>query len=246
MAYVIKSRYLVAIAIALAAFFLASSPLAEGGLALKVNEIKIGPKNNHRGVLNATTCNVTDKPSTNYGLIGTNLPNLVPYRVNPSSAPSSVVIRSNLPTIVDNSFDIWSAASGVTFNRGVDTSKTRASFDKQNIVAWGRLSRSTLGATYIWYVPSSGAVVEVDTILNSRLPWSWTNPTSTDVDQNCSSPTAYDVQNILVHEIGHWVGLDDLYDPEDEDLTMFGFGDKGELKKDTLESGDVSGASAIY
>ena len=86
----------------------------------------------------------------------------------------------------------------------------------------------------------------MDTILNSRLSWNWTNPNSVDEDQFCPSTNAYDVQNILVHELGHWVGLDDLYDSADEDLTMYGYGSLRELKKDTLESGDTLGVQSIY
>jgi len=42
------------------------------------------------------------------------------------------------------------------------------------------------------------------------------------------------------------VGLDDLYGSVDRDLTMYGYGDKDELKKDTLSNGDKLGMAAIY
>ncbi len=54
-----------------------------------------------------------------------------------------------------------------------------------------------------------------------------------------------DVQDIATHEFGHWVGLDDLYSDADKDLTMYGFGAGGELKKRTLGTGDADGANVV-
>lgn len=219
------------------------SPLAEGSVHLKVYERKIRAKN-HRSS-NLTVCNVTDRSSDNYGLISSKLPDNVAYRVNSLSTPSSV--KSVFPTVVSNSFSTWGTlTNGVLFTNSGATSINRARNDGQNIVAWSRLSRSTLGVTYIWYNPDSGTVINVDTLLNSRLSWSWTNPNSVDEDQFCPTTNTYDVQNILVHELGHWVGLGDLYDQADEDLTMYGYGSLRELKKDTLESGDTLGVQSIY
>jgi hypothetical protein len=39
--------------------------------------------------------------------------------------------------------------------------------------------------------------------------------------------------------------LDDLYNIADKDLTMYGYGAGGELKKSTLGKGDLSGAVAV-
>ena len=46
--------------------------------------------------------------------------------------------------------------------------------------------------------------------------------------------------------MGHIFGLDDLYDSGDQDLTMYGYGDRGELKKDTLGDGDTLGMREMY
>ncbi len=236
-------RYFLAAAIAFSLILLLAAPLSNSALALKVHEIKVRP--DHRTVRNVIVCNVTDTASNGFGTIGTKLPSSVTYRVNSFSAPHSVV--SNVSTIVGNSFNTWgSAVPSVTFTKGSDTLAHKARFDGQNVIAWGRLPLSTLGATYIWYNTSTGQVVEVDTILNSRQPWSWTDPTTVDVDQTCPSTNAYDAQGILTHEIGHWMGLDDLYVLDDEDLTLFGYGSKQELKKDTPGSGDILGLGSIY
>ena len=245
----LRVRYVIAPIIALLLLFLLVAPVGEGALALKVFSREIKPKANHRNVNQAIVCNVTNKISDDYGKAGWKLSSSVTYRVNPSSAPSSV--RSNISTIVGNSFNAWSVVTpNVIYNKGANTSVRGARFDGQNIVAWNRLSRNTLGATYVWYYTNSGTVAEVDTIMNSRFTWNWTNPSTIEppktVDNYCPTTNAYDAQDILTHELGHWIGLDDLYSPNEEDLTMYGYGDKQELKKDTLESGDVLGVGATY
>ena len=82
----------------------------------------------------------------------------------------------------------------------------------------------------------------MDTAFNSRYPWRIFSGTA-----DCSTTTvdAYDLQNIATHEFGHWIGLDDLYDTADKDLTMYGFGAGGELKKRTLGEGDNNGANSV-
>ena len=58
---------------------------------------------------------------------------------------------------------------------------------------------------------------------------------------------AYDAQEILTHELGHWMGLGDMYDAANyQNATMYGYGSKAEVKKDTLSTGDISGIGVIY
>ncbi|HEX2227921.1 MAG TPA: hypothetical protein VHM64_12335, partial [Candidatus Binatia bacterium] len=100
------------------------------------------------------------------------------------------------------------------------------------------------GLTFVWYSRISGEVLEVDTLFNKRYPWA--NFTGSDECQkSLDAPDAYDLQNIATHEFGHWAGLDDLFENTDKDLTMYGFGAGGEIKKRTLETGDRSGASEV-
>lgn len=166
------------------------------------------------------------------------------YNLNPASVPSSVGPSNLAPLTVNGFFDfesqISSAAAKPVLRRGSDTSKIKSSYDGLNIIAWGRTSGSTLGVTYVRYYVSSGLVVDVDTIMNKRVPWSWSGGTS------CGDPNSYDAENILTHEIGHWFGLDDEYEASYVDNTMFGYGDRNEVKKDTLTTGDANGVKAIY
>lgn len=185
-------------------------------------------------------------PDPNSGAVvpsaGWHLPPTWVYRVNPSSAPSAVGSSQSL-TIANSAFNAWSSAvSGkVTFTKGADTTVDRKGLDGQNIIAWGRTSGSALAVTYTWYYIANGEVAEVDTIMNKKFSWSWSENNG-----GCVNSNSYDAQDILTHELGHWMGLDDTYDAAFGDNTMFGYGSRGEIKKDTLTTGDIAGVQAIY
>ena len=174
------------------------------------------------------------------------LPNSVTYRLNTNSVPSSVG-STNLSTIATNSFAQWTNAlvtspTKPAFTEGATTKTTRSSYDGQNIIAWGRTQGSALAVTYTRYNSTTGVVVDVDTIMNLKFLWSYNGGSVT----SCGDPKTYDAQNILTHELGHWMGLNDKYTSAYIDNTMYGYGQKGEVKKDTLTSGDTSGVQVIY
>ncbi|MFH0937373.1 MAG: hypothetical protein V1808_03695 [Candidatus Daviesbacteria bacterium] len=164
------------------------------------------------------------------------------YNLNTSSVPFSVG-SSNLPTIARNGFNQWQNAQGkVAFQIGPSTTKTKSAYDGQNIIAWGRTSGNALAVTYTRYLISTKTVVDVDTIINQKFAWSWT-PYVTGV---CGKSNTYDAQAVLTHELGHWLGLNDEYSTSYVNHTMYGYGYKGDIKADTLTTGDKAGTIAIY
>lgn len=173
---------------------------------------------------------------------GWKLPSSVTYRINPSSVPASVG-GANLATITANSFDDWSKASNgkIAFVRGMDTNVTRQANDGQNVIAWGRVSdASALAVTYTRYNTATGQVIDNDTIFNKSFAWYWSSNT------DCAYNGVYDAENIMTHELGHWVGLADAYTAEYQNNTMYGYGDVTEVKKDTLTTGDINTVLGIY
>lgn len=188
------------------------------------------------------TCDDLNSDAT-VSATGWHLPNNVAYRLNVSSVPSSVG-SSNLASISTNAFSAWQSVvpGKVSFTRGNNTSVNKSRYDGQNIVAWGRTSASALAVTYTRYYTSSGLVVDVDTIFNKSYTWSWTDPAN-----KCSLySNAYDAQDILTHELGHWMGLNDHSTSSYVDNTMYGYGSKGEIKKNTLTTGDKANLNLIY
>ena len=69
----------------------------------------------------------------------------------------------------------------------------------------------------------------------NKADYNWTN---------VAGVKRYQVRNVIAHELGHQVGLDDLANPHNG-LTMFGQIGRGELNKVTLGRGDLKGASTI-
>lgn len=203
----------------------------------------VHPEKPERVSATALVCGLADSDSAST-VHATNwhLPATVTYNLNPSSVPSSVS-GTNLATIAANGFADWVLAAGntVTFTQGATTTVARTAYDGKNIIAWGRTSGSALGVTYVRYYTSTGLVVDVDTIMNKKFPWKWNNSSV------CADPAAYDAENILTHELGHWLGLNDEYDTIlYGNATMYGYGSRGEVKKNTLTVGDNAGAYNIY
>ncbi|MBI4084362.1 MAG: matrixin family metalloprotease [Candidatus Levybacteria bacterium] len=202
------------------------------------------PRRNHRKPtpIPLPACTPDNDSSTQVKLTGWHLkPGQTMYRVNYATVPSSV--GSTLArTALVNAFSTWDASVSATFfTEGPTSSASRARLDGQNAVLWRRQSLSTLAIAYTWYSPVTKETIETDIVFNARQKWSFTPYSSA-----CSGLESYDVQNIATHEIGHWMGLDDMYSASDWDLTMYGYGSIGELKKDTLTAGDISSVTALY
>lgn len=187
------------------------------------------------------TCTLDSSNPTAYGLAGWKMPSEgLTWSLNSATLPSGMTLAGTQPALAA-AFSAWTSAdSAKKFTYAGQTTIQRPKLDSQNIVMWGNLGSGTIAVTYIRY-NSDKVVVDVDTVFNSRYPWYVFAPT-----RDCmATPVAYDVQDIGTHEFGHWIGLDDLYGQEDKDLTMYGYGAGGELKKRSLAQGDIDGANAV-
>jgi hypothetical protein len=223
-----------------------------GHSELKLRVHVYNAKNNSKpsggGATPQLNCSVTDPDSsTADGFTGWHLPTgTTTYRLNTSSAPT-LIGASKMATLVDKAFGTWKnttdVGSSVSFQKGANTSTSRSQFDGQNVVTWGRTSGSALAVTYTWYNASTGVVAENDTVFNSNFAWDWADQTAS---AGCAYQNFYDAQNILTHELGHWMGLNDNYDASFTNNTMYGYGSPTETKKDTLSTGDISAVNTIY
>jgi len=173
------------------------------------------------------------------------------YVLNTSSVPSSVG-SSNLAIMAADAFSHWSSAinplAQISFAKSPNnTGIYRAKMDGKNIITWGNAPSGALAVSWVWYYPSTGEVAEVDTVMNKSYSWAWSNPEDWhNPATTCAYQNAYDAQDILTHELGHTVGLDDEYEANYENATMYGWGSMTEILKDTLSSGDIAGVGSIY
>ena len=68
-----------------------------------------------------------------------------------------------------------------------------------------------------------------------------------DFDWSASGETGkMDFENIATHELGHSVGMDDLYNSSCAQETMYGYADNAETKKRDLATGDIKGIDLLY
>jgi hypothetical protein len=162
------------------------------------------------------------------------------WRFDRRSTPSYLKSNKTLET-VRSGHRVWPQAQSVCadkehysfgYNYLGHTAKN-PKYDNANIVDFGALGQGALAVNSTWYT-SSNKIVEVDLRLN-KVDYKWTNVTGLNM---------YQVRNVIAHELGHQIGLDDLGNPH-QDLTMFGQIGKGELNKVTLGRGDLRGANTI-
>jgi len=131
----------------------------------------------------------------------------------------------------------WSGAgSAFRFYYKGTTGNTGPTYDGVNVIWENDLgSGGTIAANYYWYNRRTKIVSENDIIFNNYYTWSTSGEAG-----------MMDVQNIITHEMGHCLILDDLYSSYQSEMTMYGYSTYGEIKKQTLETGDKDGIKHIY
>jgi len=118
------------------------------------------------------------------------------------------------------------------------TSKT----DGKNVVYFGPISNSnTIAVTIIWGIFSGPTqnrkLVEWDQIFSTGYNWS---------NEINGVTGKMDFQNIATHELGHSVGMDDIYNSSCSAVTMYGYANYGETNKRSLKQADITGISNLY
>ena len=186
-----------------------------------------------------------------YGFLakGAKWKSLESWVVNPSNEDG--ISENSIFSIVQNGIAKWEdAADGAVgggsvniLGNGTQTSATlvadTTAMDNLNEVYFDALDEGTIGVTIVWGIfggPTFGRELrEWDQVYNTFYPW------ATDGD-----PNKMDFDNIATHELGHSVGMGDLYDSACTEETMYGYGTEGEVDKRTLNGGDILGISTLY
>ena len=129
-----------------------------------------------------------------------------------------------------------------------DTGDTTAKFgaigrdgtcaDGNNVITWGRVDDpDAVGMAGMCLDRTRHVIRDADIQLNISYWWSLgSNPRR----------ATYDVQEIVTHEMGHWLSLMDIYTANGSNQTMFGSADPNETRKRTLGLGDIRGLQRAY
>ncbi|KXA90414.1 hypothetical protein AKJ37_07220 [candidate division MSBL1 archaeon SCGC-AAA259I09] len=162
------------------------------------------------------------------------------YKVNPAAYED--LSTENVVREIKEAFETWdSHTSTELFDNNVDvTDKSGFERDGENVISFAPMEDSEeVAITEVWY--ENGEVLEFDIVLNSNVDWG--------IDPDGEGPAtinAYDIQNIATHEAGHTLALQDIYDDDYANLTMFYRSEIGSTNKISLENGDINGLQTLY
>jgi len=179
------------------------------------------------------------KTTTCYKLLGYKWKTLpINYVINPSNPQG--LSEEFITSAVSASAETWDAAtSKELFNDAysVNYSIQYGVQDFKNaIVLADYPNDNVIAITSYWRNPRTKAMVEFDIKFNTRFAWG-------DATIN---PSVMDLQDIATHELGHGVGLADVYNSACSEVTMYGYSGYGETKERTLESADITGLQLMY
>jgi hypothetical protein len=141
---------------------------------------------------------------------------------------------------IEHAMDTWTAVTTSNFSfayKGSTSSDAYPKNDGMNIICFGAFGsgyESTLAENTFFYNPQTGMLSDSDIKFNSAFTWA-TN----------STPAAYDVQTLALHELGHALSLKDLYDSGDTQKVMYGQCSVGEIKR-SLTQDDKNGITYLY
>ena len=131
--------------------------------------------------------------------------NTISYNIH-TAGSDDISDNSHIPAI-EHAFQSWSDVSGSNINlvRGADTASGSTggsghtiTFDETNSSGFFPSGSGIVAITPINYMLADGRITDADILFNG-------NQFSFSTDQ---TPGTFDVQDILAHEVGHFIGLD--------------------------------------
>lgn len=162
----------------------------------------------------------------------------VNYTINPTNPynlNSDFVVSQ-----INTSAETWDiATSKELFNDSfsIDNSIQYGVQDYKNAIAFGNYPQDgVIAVTSVWYTRVGRRIVEFDILFNTDFVWG----------DGETTPSLMDLQNIATHELGHAVGLSDIYSTSCSYVTMYGYSSEGDTEKRSLEQPDITGLQRMY
>lgn len=122
----------------------------------------------------------------------------------------------------------------------VDGADTVAPDNKNEVYLADIADPDAIAVTIVWGyfggLPKNRAIIEWDQVYDD-IDYDW----SADGEAG-----KMDFENIATHELGHTVGMDDIYNTACAEVTMYGYAGYGETNKRTLEQPDINGIKNLY
>lgn len=124
---------------------------------------------------------------------------------------------------------------------------TCGSRDGFSVVGGGTLPLDKLAYACIWR-NSTGSIVEADVKLNTSGPYRWFLSKDACRSDYAANPwhRSVFVMDVFTHERIHSLGLADLYDDAESNMTMYGYFGPCQSKHRTLGLGDIKGLRSLY
>lgn len=141
---------------------------------------------------------------------------------------------------IQSALQSWTDVSSSTFSFAYAGSTQNTAYgdrDGMNLLCFGPLDgedyASTLAVNTFWF-SAAGELIDSDIKFNASFSW------AVNVSED-----AFDVQTLALHELGHSLSLDDLYDSGDAEKVMYGYCRQGQIKR-ALTQDDKNGITFLY
>jgi hypothetical protein len=163
----------------------------------------------------------------------------VKYVINPTNPDG--LSEEFVTNTIAASAEAWDTATSAELfddSYSVDHGARYGVQNYKNAIVFGDYPEpNVIGVTSVWYTRRGRQIVEFDMELDTDYTWG---------DATTSNATVMDLQNIVTHELGHGVGMNDIYSGACSEVTMYGYSGYNDIKKRTLESADIVGLQKMY